>query len=78
MWLTKFVGGINLYLKEIVYYLDLPCVATFYLLLVIEFRLFCLGFLKIFLKVFLCLFLHMTGMILALGLTPIVKSSSRD
>ena len=42
MWFT----GISFYLKESVYYLDLPCVVTFYLFLAIEFRVFCVVFLK--------------------------------
>ena len=46
-------GIFAVYLKESVYYLDCPFVARVYLLLVIEFRVFCMGFLKIFLASFL-------------------------
>ena len=38
--------------RKVFFYLDLPCVATVYLLLVIEFRVFCMSFLKI--GVFIC------------------------
>ena len=50
------------------FYLDLPYVASIYLLLVIEFRAFCMVFLKI--GVFMS-FLHMTD-ISALALMPIL------
>ena len=68
MWFSKYVGGINLYPKESYYYLDLPCVASIYLLTVNKFRVFCLKLFKI-----LSLFLHM-----ALELTPIVQSFSQE
>ena len=75
MWFTKCVGDINLYLKGSVYYIDLPCVATIYLLLVIELRDFCKVFLK---KGVSNSFLNMTDMILALELMPMVQNSSRE
>ena len=50
MWFSKYVGGINLHLKKIYYYLDLPCVATVYLLIVNKSRVFCMKFFKNFIS----------------------------
>ena len=50
MWFSKNVGGINLHPKKIYYYLDLPCVATVYLLIVNKFRVFCMKFFKNFIS----------------------------
>ena len=79
MWFTECVGDINQYLKENVYYLDLPCVATIYLLLVIEFKVSCIGFLKVFLSLFLHItnILDMIDMIFPFELTSIVQTSSQ-
>ena len=33
--------------QKSIYFVDLPCVATIYLLVVIGFRVYCMGFLKI-------------------------------
>ena len=69
MWFTKCVGDISLYLKGSVYYIDLPCVATIHLLLVIELRDICMGFFK---KGVFNSFLNMADMILALELMSMV------
>ena len=62
------------HLQESVFYIDLPCVAAVWLVLIIELTVFYIGFLK---KVVLSPFFYITGMIPVLELTLIGQGLSK-